>query len=351
MYTLPNLPDSTAREVYARLRKTLELLPADTPEASAARDADAMRAVAAHHPTDAMEARIAADIVGLEAYATDSLRLAGVHRSDLAATMQCRAQATSMFRQMRCLLRDYQRTQAARDKALLEMHPAAMERAGYWFREFVVPEPASEPGPDHDRGPGPDYDPGPVAEPAPRPAVPAAPTPGPRDRALAYPIGAPASTSIGASSSSPRSSSTPSSTRAVPRRSVPRAACRRTSTTARPSRRSSRAWSTAPARSCWRSTRRRWRSPRNEPGPTDAATVSRSNTMRRRQDHARPASSSWPGSAPPDPGHRAPTTAAVRERERAVPGPAGMGLPQPSVAPGRPAARAVPPSGTPGARR
>ena len=179
MYTLPNLPNSTAREVYARLRKTLEMLPADTPEASAARDADAMRAVAAHHPTDAMEARIAADIVGLEAYATDSLRLAGVHRSDLAATMQCRAQATSMFRQMRCLLRDYQRTQAARDKALLEMHPAAMERAGYWFRESVVPEPASEPGPDHDRGPGPDYDPGPVAEPAPRPAVPAAPTPGP----------------------------------------------------------------------------------------------------------------------------------------------------------------------------
>jgi hypothetical protein len=179
MYTLPNLPDSTAREVYARLRKTLELLPADTPEASAARDADAMRAVAAHHPTDAMEARIAADIVGLEAYATDSLRLAGFYRSDLAATMQCRAQATSMFRQMRCLLRDYQRAQAARDKALLEMHPAAMERAGYWFRESVVPEPAPEPGPDHDRGPGPDYDPGPVAEPAPRPAALSAPAPGP----------------------------------------------------------------------------------------------------------------------------------------------------------------------------
>jgi hypothetical protein len=130
MYTLPNLPDSTAREVYARLRNTLQMLPTDTPEA---RDADAMRAVAALHPTDAMEARVAADIVGLEAYGNDCLRLAGVHCTDLAATMQCRAQATSMFRQMRCLLRDYQRTQAERDKALLAMHPAAMERAGYWF--------------------------------------------------------------------------------------------------------------------------------------------------------------------------------------------------------------------------
>jgi hypothetical protein len=57
MYTLPNLPDATAHEIYTRLRATFELIPADTPEASAARDADAMRAVAAHHPTDALEAR------------------------------------------------------------------------------------------------------------------------------------------------------------------------------------------------------------------------------------------------------------------------------------------------------
>ncbi|HEY2617108.1 MAG TPA: hypothetical protein VGI78_07200, partial [Acetobacteraceae bacterium] len=88
-----------------------------------------------------------------------------------AAAMQCRARTTSIFGQMRCLLRDYQRMQAARDKALLEMHPAAMERAGYWFRESVVPEPAPESGADHD--------PGPMAEPAPRPVALAALRPGP----------------------------------------------------------------------------------------------------------------------------------------------------------------------------
>jgi hypothetical protein len=166
MYTLPNLPDSTAREVYARLCTTLEMLPVATPEARAARDEDAMRAVAALHPTDALEARLAADIVGLEAYATDSLRLAGVYRDDFAATMRCRAQATSMVRQMRALLREYRSAQAERDKALLEMHPGAMERAGYWFRESVVPEPAPQPGPH--------CDPGPVPEPAPPPAAPSA---------------------------------------------------------------------------------------------------------------------------------------------------------------------------------
>ncbi|HME24428.1 MAG TPA: hypothetical protein VKI44_24365 [Acetobacteraceae bacterium] len=165
MHTLPNFPDSTAREIYARLCRTLELLPTDTPEARAARDDDAMNAVAALHPTDAMEARLAADIVGLEAYATDSLRLAGEYRGDLAATTRCRAQATSMFRQMRCLLRDYQRMQAERDKALLEMHPAAMERSGYWFRESVVPGPAPEPAPE----PAP---PPPAAPPSAAPAKP-----------------------------------------------------------------------------------------------------------------------------------------------------------------------------------
>jgi hypothetical protein len=51
------------------------------------------------------------------------------------------------MREMRALLRDYRRMQAERDKALNEMHPAAMERAGYWFREATVPEPAPEPAP------------------------------------------------------------------------------------------------------------------------------------------------------------------------------------------------------------
>src|SRR5580704_16241141 len=42
----------------------------------------------------------------------------------------------------RAPLTEYRRTQAERDKALTAMHPAAMERAGYWFHEATVPEPA-----------------------------------------------------------------------------------------------------------------------------------------------------------------------------------------------------------------
>jgi hypothetical protein len=147
MYTLPNLPDSTTREVYARLCATLEMLPTDTPEGRAARDADAMQAVAALHPSDAIEARLAADIVAMEAFATDSLRLAGEYRGDTAATLRCRAQATALFRQMRTLLRDYQRMQAERDKAFNEGHPATMQRAGYWWKEVTVPAAAAPPAP------------------------------------------------------------------------------------------------------------------------------------------------------------------------------------------------------------
>jgi hypothetical protein len=75
----------------------------------------------------------AANIVTVEVYAMDTFHLAGEFRSDIADTLRCRAHATVLLRQMRGLLRDYRRGQAARDKALTEMHPAAMERAGYWF--------------------------------------------------------------------------------------------------------------------------------------------------------------------------------------------------------------------------
>jgi hypothetical protein len=38
-----------------------------------------------------------------------------------------------MSRQADAMLRTLRRMQAERDKALAAMHPAAMERAGYWF--------------------------------------------------------------------------------------------------------------------------------------------------------------------------------------------------------------------------
>jgi hypothetical protein len=133
MHTLPNLPDSIAREVFAKLCDSLAPPRADTPEALAARDELAMAAVAALHPTDALDAMLAIDIVLAEACYADAVRQAGEYRGDLAATNRCRAQAATMLRQMRGLLRDYEARQARRDKALAAMHPAAMERAGYWF--------------------------------------------------------------------------------------------------------------------------------------------------------------------------------------------------------------------------
>jgi hypothetical protein len=145
MHTLPNLPDAIAREVFATLCASLPAPITATPDAGASRDDVAIAAVAALHPTNAFEAKLAAAIVLAEAHYADSLRQAAEYRDDLATTCRCRSQAMAMLRQMRALLRDYQRMQAERDKALAAMHPAAMERAGWWFREASVaaPEPAS----------------------------------------------------------------------------------------------------------------------------------------------------------------------------------------------------------------
>jgi hypothetical protein len=147
MHTLPDLPDAIAREVFATLCGALPAPAVDTPEARAARDDAAMAAVAALHPADAWEAKLAADLVAAEAYLMDYRRLANEYRNDLTATLRCRAQATSLMREMRNLLRDYRRTQAERDKALAELHPAAMERAGWWFRDASIPAPAAAPEP------------------------------------------------------------------------------------------------------------------------------------------------------------------------------------------------------------
>ncbi|HME27458.1 MAG TPA: hypothetical protein VKI44_40080 [Acetobacteraceae bacterium] len=147
MYTLPDLPDTIAREVFANLCASLPAPAVDTPDSRAARDEAAMAAVAALHPADAWEAKLAADLVSAEAYLMDCRRLASEYRNDIAVTLRCRAQANSAMRELRSLLRDYRRTQAERDKALNEMHPAAMERSGWWFRDASIPAPTASPEP------------------------------------------------------------------------------------------------------------------------------------------------------------------------------------------------------------
>ena len=179
--TTLNLPEPIAREVFAELCRNLPSPAPDTPENRETRYALAMAAVAALHPYDAFEGKLAATIVVAETYANDSFRLSSECRADILLSLRCRDQANATLRNLRALLRDYHRMQAERDKAIAEMHPAAMERAGYWWKEIVLPgtppaRPAEQPGvavepaPDCDRGPAPDPDPGPGPAPDRAPA-------------------------------------------------------------------------------------------------------------------------------------------------------------------------------------
>ena len=81
----------------------------------------------------------------MDAHAGDSLRSAGLAATDPAEVRRCRAQATSMARQADAALRSLLRIQATHAKQLADQHPAAMERAGYWFKEIVPPGPVPPP--------------------------------------------------------------------------------------------------------------------------------------------------------------------------------------------------------------
>lgn len=144
MFAIGNLPPTVCREIFAELTASLPAPPdGDTPDNRARRDEAAMEAVAALHPADAFEARLARQIVLADALMADSARLAAACRNDFTGTTRHRAQANSFMREVRASLRELRRMQAERDKALAAMHPAAMERAGWWFREAAVPEPAT----------------------------------------------------------------------------------------------------------------------------------------------------------------------------------------------------------------
>jgi hypothetical protein len=145
MQAITDLPATVSREIFATLRGLLPPPATDTPEARADREETAMAAVIALYPADAFEADLAAQIVGADAHAKDSLRLAVVAGTDTAEARRCRAQAISMMRQMQSGLRTLQRMQAAKEKAEAAMQPAAMERAGYWFRDVSVPAPVAPP--------------------------------------------------------------------------------------------------------------------------------------------------------------------------------------------------------------
>ena len=127
------------REVFADLRAQLPPLPDEDPASRARREQRAMDAVACLTPHDAFEARLAVRAVAADAHAADALRSAVLGAADPDKVRQCRAQAASMARQSDAAQRALARIQARREKLQAEMHPAAMEKAGYWFRSVVVP--------------------------------------------------------------------------------------------------------------------------------------------------------------------------------------------------------------------
>ena len=135
------------REYFAELCRELPPVPDEDPEARAARQNSAMDAVVALHPDNAFEARLAVRIVSTDAHAADALRSAALAAGDPERVRQCRAQAASMARQSDAALRALLRIQATREKQEAAMHPAAMGRAGYWFKEVSAPGPDRDPGP------------------------------------------------------------------------------------------------------------------------------------------------------------------------------------------------------------
>jgi hypothetical protein len=135
------------REYFAELCRELPPVPDEDLEARAARQNSAMDAVVALHPENAFETRLAVRIVSTDAHAADALRAAALAAGDAEKVRQCRAQAASMARHSDAALRALLRIQTTREKQEAAMHPAAMARAGYWFKEVSVPGPDPDPGP------------------------------------------------------------------------------------------------------------------------------------------------------------------------------------------------------------
>jgi hypothetical protein len=141
MHAIPNIPEALSRAIYADLLAHLPPGSDDTPQGIELRNQRAMTVVAHLLPENGAEADVAVQIVAAQFHARDALRAAVRAAEDPAEVRRCRAQASSMMRQADSGIRTLLRLQAERTKAEKELRPAAMERAGYWFKSVSVPEP------------------------------------------------------------------------------------------------------------------------------------------------------------------------------------------------------------------
>ena len=147
MPAIANISEALSRSIYADLLNQLPPGSDETPEGIELRNQRAMTVVAHLLPENAAEGDVAVQIVAAQFHARDALRAAVHATDDPEAVRQCRAQAASMMRQADSGIRTLLRLQAERIKAEKELRPAAMERAGYWFKSVSVPEPETPPAP------------------------------------------------------------------------------------------------------------------------------------------------------------------------------------------------------------
>jgi len=161
MSPFPNLlrifsPDGPIPPVH--IHQLLEtLLPTQPGYATATPDRQAelrlatMHSLAAYQPEDAQEANLAALLVATQARVLDCFRRAALPDADDTSRRRDETGAASLLRCMQTLLRGLHQAQALRLKA--EEKPS--ERAGWWFRDASVPEPAAQDAAPEQRDPMP----------------------------------------------------------------------------------------------------------------------------------------------------------------------------------------------------
>ncbi len=140
MYSIPNIRISSPARSTPTSCLLLPPPSDDTPEARHLRDERAMTAVAHLLPENAAEAEVAVLVVAAQFPAREALRAASQPGLEPDQTRRYTAQAASMMPQADGSSRTLLRMQAERQNAETAMRPAAMERAGYWFRS-ASPEP------------------------------------------------------------------------------------------------------------------------------------------------------------------------------------------------------------------
>ena len=134
MHTIPNVPDSLSREIYAALCSNLPTPSPDTPAARAAREERALTFLATLVPENSAEAELAVQTVAADVHSKDCLRAASRPGLDPDQQRRCRAQAATMMRAMQTGVRLLQRTQALREKA-----EAAHQPRRHGARRLLVP--------------------------------------------------------------------------------------------------------------------------------------------------------------------------------------------------------------------